>query len=78
MSGNGVASAENKCLADLSIVESIELESEIYAVGFKKGSDLTAKVNAAIKQLFENGKMAELAAKYNFTNVLQLIEEIEF
>lgn len=77
-----VVMAKNMCgkgdYADLSIVESIELESEIYAVGFKKGSDLTAKVNAAIKQLFENGKMAELAAKYNFTNVLQLVEDIEF
>ncbi len=74
--------AKNICgqgdYTDLSIVETITLPSEVYAVGFKKDSELTAKVNAAIKELFENGKMAELAAKYNFTNVLQLIEEIEF
>ena len=74
--------AQNVCgkgdYTDLSIVETITLPSEVYAVGFKQGSELTAKVNAAIKELFENGKMAELAAKYNFTNVLQLIEDIEF
>ena len=63
--------------ADLAIVEAIELESEIYAVGFKKGSDLTAKVNDAIKQLEENGKLMELAKKYGFENVLKVTEEIK-
>ena len=73
--------AQNICgkgdYADLSIVDAIELESEIYAIGFKKGSDLTAKVNAAIKQLEENGKLAELAAKYGFENVVKVQETIE-
>lgn len=73
--------AQNICgqgdYEDLAIVESIELESEIYAVGFKKGSDLTAKVNDAIKQLDENGKLMELATKYGFENVLKITETIE-
>ena len=73
--------AQNVCgkgdYADLAIVETIELESEIYAVGFKKGSDLTAKVNAAIKELEENGKLMELAKKYGFENVLKVTEEIK-
>lgn len=73
--------AKNICgkgdYADLMIVEDIQLASEIYAVGFEKGSELTAKVNEAIKTLFENGKIAELAAKYNFENVVQLVEVIE-
>ena len=72
--------AQNLCgqgdYADLSIVESIQLESEIYAVGFKKGSDLTAKVNAAIKQLEENGTLKALAEKYGFENVLKVTETI--
>ena len=72
--------AKNLCgngqFADLAIVESIELDSEIYAVGFKKGSDLTAKVNAAIKELEANGKLLELATKYGFENVLQVTENI--
>ena len=73
--------AKNLCgtgdYADLAIVEAIELDSEIYAIGFKKGSDLTAKVNAAIKQLDENGKLMELAKKYGFENVLNVTETIE-
>ena len=73
--------AKNICgkgdYASLTIVEDIVLESEIYAIGFKKGSDLTAKVNAAIEELFENGKLAELAEKYGFENVLSLEKEID-
>ena len=62
---------------DLAIVESIQLDSEIYAIGFKKGSDLTAKVNDAIKQLEENGKLLEIATKYGFENVLKVTETID-
>lgn len=73
--------AQNLCgtgdYEDLVIVEAIELESEIYAIGFKKGSDLTAKVNDAIKQLDANGKLMELATKYGFENVLKVTETIE-
>jgi len=73
--------AQNICgkgnYSDLSIVTDIQLASEIYAVGFKKGSDLTAKVNNAIKTLYENGKLMEIAAKYKFENVIQITEEIE-
>ena len=73
--------AQNLCgkgdYEDLAIVEAIELESEIYAIGFKKGSELTAKVNDAIKQLEENGKLMELAKKYGFENVLKVTENID-
>ncbi len=73
--------AQNICgegdYADLAIVESIELPSEVYAVGFKKGSDLTAKVNAAIKDLEEDGTLAELAEKYGFENVVKVMESFE-
>ena len=73
--------AENICgngdYTDLAIVDAIELDSEIYAIGFKKGSDLTAKVNDAIKQLDANGKLMELATKYGFENVLKVTENID-
>ncbi|MBE6534372.1 MAG: transporter substrate-binding domain-containing protein [Ruminococcaceae bacterium] len=73
--------AQNLCgkgdYADLAIVDSIELESEIYAVGFKKGSELTAKVNAAIKELEANGKLMEIAKEYGFENVIKVTETIE-
>jgi len=73
--------AQNICgngdYEDLAIVEAIELDSEIYAVGFKKGSDLTAKVNEAIKELEADGTLMELAKKYGFENVLKITETIE-
>ncbi len=73
--------AKNVCgkgdYTDLAIVESIELDSEIYAIGFKKGSDLTEKVNAAILELEANGKLMELAEKYGFENVLNVTKTIE-
>ena len=71
--------AKNICgngdFTDLVIVEKIELPAEYYAVGFKKGSDLTAKVNGAIKTLDENGKLLELAKKYGLENSLKVSYE---
>ncbi|MBE6596806.1 MAG: transporter substrate-binding domain-containing protein [Ruminococcaceae bacterium] len=73
--------AQNLCgkgdYTDLAIVDAITLDSEIYAIGFKKGSELTAKVNEAIKTLEANGKLMEIATKYGFENVLKVTETIE-
>ena len=44
----------------------------MYAVGFKKGSDLRDKVNKALKELYDEGKMTELAKKYNLEDSLVL------
>jgi len=55
--------------ADLAIAD-IELESEVYAVGFKKGSDLRDKVNKAIKELYDDGTLLELAKKYSLENTI--------
>ena len=55
---------------ELAINDAVELEGEVYAVGARKGSDLTAKINEAIKALSANGKLAELADKYGLTNDL--------
>lgn len=52
----------------LAIVETIKSEGEYYAIGFKKGSDLTAKVNGALEALAADGTIATIAAKYNLTN----------
>ena len=43
---------------------SIELTSEEYGIGFRKGSELTEKVNAAIDELVEDGTLPALAEKY--------------
>lgn len=54
--------------ANLAIVEDIEIESEVYSIGFKKGSELTEKVNGALKELAEDGTMMRLAEKYGLEN----------
>lgn len=46
----------------------IEIAAEYYAIGFKKGSELTAKVNEKLVEYAENGKLATLAEKYNLSN----------
>ena len=56
--------------AALAINEAVQPESEVYAIGARKGSDLTAKINEAIKALSEDGTLAELAEKYGLTNDL--------
>jgi len=52
----------------LSIVEDVASDAEYYAIGFKKGSDLTAKVNTALEELAADGTMAALAEKYGVSN----------
>lgn len=50
--------------ADLVILEGVESDVEYYAVGFKKGSALTAEVNKALEELAADGTIAKLADKY--------------
>jgi polar amino acid transport system substrate-binding protein len=57
--------------ADLTIAN-ITLEHEVYAVGFKKGSAMRQKVNNALKELYDEGKMMELAVKYGLIDSLVL------
>ena len=46
------------------IVEGIEFAKEEYGIGFRKGSDLTEKVNEALQELADEGVVAQLAEKY--------------
>ena len=43
----------------------IELDSEVYAIGCRKGSDFDEKINEALIELLNEGKIEELAEKYN-------------
>ena len=56
--------------ADLAIctVSDFPIEPEVYAIGARKGSDLTAKINEALEALYKNGTIAALAAKYGLQN----------
>ena len=54
--------------AALAINEGIELDGEYYAVGFKKGSELTAQINELFVKYAESGYLMELAQKYGLEN----------
>ena len=54
--------------ADLVIIEDLSSDVEYYAIGFKKGSELTAKVNAELEKLAADGTIATLAEKYGVAN----------
>ncbi len=56
--------------ANLSVNNAIPTEAEEYAIGFRKGSDFTAKVNEAIKALSADGTLATIAAKYDLSSSL--------
>ena len=49
--------------ADLA--SGISLTEELYGVGFRKDSDLTAKLNEFMAKLDEDGTLDDLATKYN-------------
>ena len=54
--------------ANLMIVEELSSDVEYYAIGFKKGSELTANVNAQLDALAADGTIAALAEKYGVAN----------
>lgn len=53
---------------NLAIVDALSSEVEYYAIGFKKGSELTAKVNEQLDALAQDGTIAQLAEKYGVAN----------
>ncbi len=54
--------------ANLAVVDALSSDVEYYAIGFKKGSELTAKVNAELEKLGADGTIAALAEKYGVAN----------
>ncbi len=50
--------------ANLAIVDSLSSDVEYYAIGFKKGSELTANVNEQLEALAADGTISALAEKY--------------
>lgn len=55
---------EGTDFADLMIVPNIELTKEEYGIGFRKGSDLTEKVNETLQQLTQEGVVQQIAEQY--------------
>lgn len=50
--------------AGLTINQGIAIDAEYYAIGFKKNSPLTAKVNIMLQAFAATGQLQELANKY--------------
>ncbi len=50
-----------------NLAAGLALTSEEYGVGFRKGSDLTAKFNEFMAAQYANGWLIDLAAKYSLT-----------
>ena len=54
--------------SELVIVDAFSSNEEFYAIGFAKGSELTAKVNEQLEKLAADGTIAKLAEKYGLEN----------
>jgi polar amino acid transport system substrate-binding protein len=50
---------------------------ESYGIAFRKGSDITAKVNEAIKELKDTGKLANIAKKYKLQDLITADESFD-
>ena len=61
--------AASKCgkgnFADLVIVPNVEFEPEEFAVGIRKGSNMTAEINKALVELYNDGTMESLRQQYD-------------
>ena len=55
---------------DLAVVTAQEFEPEEYGIAFRKGSDITEKVNAAMKELAVDGTLLKIAEKYKLQDLL--------
>lgn len=56
--------------ADVVIVESASFADEQYGIAFRKGSDVTAEVNKARKELLADGTLQKIADKYKLGDLL--------
>lgn len=67
----GVANYQIKTRGEGYTILSEVLNSEKYAVGFKKGnSELAETVDADLTKLAENGTIAKLAEKYDISDLI--------
>jgi len=55
--------------SDIMIVEGINFDEEVYAVGFRTESDMTIKINELINNAINDGTLESLAKKYNLLDL---------
>ncbi len=62
---------------DLMTIEGLDLAVEEYGIGFRTGSDVVQEVNKIMKELYADGTLAEIAAKYDLADNLVEPAEVE-
>lgn len=68
---NYLINKEGSNFATLQMLDKIvETDSEYYSIAFRKGSDVTAKVNEILKQLKADGTVEKTATKYGLADAL--------
>ena len=68
---NYLINKEGSSFADLTIVENaLTTQDEYYSIAFRKGSDVTATVNAILKDLKADGTVDTLAKKYGLVDAI--------
>lgn len=67
---------EGTDFADL-VIEGDGYAPENYGIAFRKGSDFTAKVNEVIKELKDEGKLAEIGEKYKLDELVTATDSFD-
>ena len=75
--GQTAVNESSTSYADLMTVEGLDLAVEEYGIGFRTGSDVVEEVNKIIKELYAEGKLAEIAAKYDLANNIVEPKDVE-
>jgi len=52
------------------VIANIDLGSEVFAIGFRRGDELRDRVNQAMLELYNEGKLMEIARKYGLQDRL--------
>ena len=73
----GAMVGEGTSYPDLKVTDQ-KLNSEMYGVGCRKGSDLASYINAVMADTYKSGKMEELAKTYGVQEALLPQEAEEF
>lgn len=72
----GMIENEDSSFKDLVINLDNKFGDQYFGIAFRKGSDICAKVEAAIDNLIANGELNKIAEKYGLVNGLQAAAEL--
>lgn len=67
----GMIEGDGSSFTDLVINTDNKFGDQYFGIAFRKGSDVCAKINEAIEELKENGKLGEIAKKYGLSDGIE-------